>query len=290
MSENTTCSPGAAIRSIAYVAGIGDVEAALAIAASIGGIAGPRAKIAGPAGEPISPGINLIVAGADAPSWCRAQDLILDPLMIIQRNCRDMSSAVNPERLDHLQYSRIGADETDRIVEAQKDKSLGYHGDPHFAALRHPSFLLRNPDPVSFPKLLNETLDNSALVLFPEGQLISELVRDRPTKKWMKMASLIAAMITGTDSSYTPAGKQGPGRIATLTGKLFTTCTQDQLRDAVGSGDETVQQILRNSILLDCPVPVTRDAHSVDHLREGYKMFYCGVESAIKTRRGGGWN
>ncbi len=290
MSDQHQPTPGAAIRSLAYTAQIGDEEAALGVAAVLGGIAGPKAKLAGPAGESIRPGLNLLVAGADAPWWNRAQDLLLDPALAMQQACREMSSALDPERLDVLQYGRFEYSNTDRIVEAVKGDSCleQEYLRPHFSALRHPTFALHNPDPADFPKLVAEVLDNAALIIYPDGQLFAEVAHPRPAKKWASVAAQIAAMVSGTDHVYTPVGKQGPGRIATARGTLLMTCTRDQLCQALGSDDQALQQILQNSIMLDCPSPEGSKPLPVDYLREGYKMFYLGVQKVLETRRAGG--
>ena len=93
MSDPIGISPGHTISAIAAASGVDFLEAALGVAAVIGGIAGPGAGLEGPAGDLISPGINLVVTGGDRPSWRRAEELLLSPVNAVQRMLRQLSQA-----------------------------------------------------------------------------------------------------------------------------------------------------------------------------------------------------
>jgi hypothetical protein len=155
MKAYPKCSPGAAIRSVAYTAGIDDVEAALGAAALLGGIAGSKAAMIGPSGERIHPGLNLITAGVDSPEWQRAQEMMIDPIAALQRMFREMSHSAARERLGHLQYKHTTFGDTDEIVrgasgglfENARGNANFVAPDRTFVALRNPSFVLQDPEP-----------------------------------------------------------------------------------------------------------------------------------------------
>lgn len=285
--------PSWVIASIAHTAGIGSVEAALGMASLLGGVAGPGASILGPVGEYIHPGLNLIVAGSDSPGWNRAQDLLLAPLAASQRMFRDLSHSASLERLDWHQHGYRKRGETDAIVEACKSGILNdfdmvtrsVPSDRHFASLRHPSFLLHSPNPGQFSQAMDEVLDHCALIVYPEGQLLSELTRKRPSKKWQALAAQIAATTSGTDQVFNPEETQGPGRIDTATAHLFMTCSHAELREALVSDHPNLQRLLRSAVTIDVAAADGPESVDQEALRYGYRAFYESVKRILNARR-----
>jgi hypothetical protein len=177
-AADRTVYPGHVIGALAVAAGVSALEAAVGVASVIGGIGGPNTGVIGPAGEFIHGGVSLIVAGRDDPSWRRAQELLLEPVMACQRVLRQVSQAAGPERLDHLQFSPA-VDGTQDIVGESKagifdlrPTLTNYVDDKrHIAVLRTPTFLLRSPDLNTFSKAASEIMDGSILAFYPEGEL-----------------------------------------------------------------------------------------------------------------------
>lgn len=291
MNEQTPPMPGYAISSIALTAGLGFIDAALGVAAVLGGTAGPKACFTGPAGEAIHPGINLVVAGSDSPRWLRAQDLLLTPLEMLQATFRDISRAADPERLDYLQSCRHQSERTDVIVaEASRSfledglEATGQYVDRKFDVVQRPNLLLRSPDFDAFTKA--EVLDGWPFVYYPDGLLFTELLRRRPGKNWGALGKALSSAIAGQDQSVTGDRRGAPGRIEMRKTHFLTTCSNAELRAALIADRPELQRILRNSVILDPAVPAAVEGEiNYEELRRAYRGFHDSIRKVFDARR-----
>jgi hypothetical protein len=281
--------PGYAIGAIATASGADFLDAAIGVAAVLGGIAGPSAGLEGPAGDLIHPGVNLAVAGQNSPSWCRLEELLLEPLIACQRMFRDLSRAASPARLDHLQFSYT-AGGTNDIAERSKAGLFANPGasaqcvDPnrHIDALRRPSFFLRSPDSNTLRAALPEVMDAAAFLHYGE-ELFTHLLDKRPGKEW----SQLAAALSGSDQPFERDKRVGPGRIDIVKACLLVTSTRECLRDALAFDGAAIQRILQGSVLLDPGRCAPTAKMEPQNIRWGYQTYYNTIKEVLDARRAG---
>ena len=290
MNPESTILPGFCIGALAMASGTDFIDAALGIATVLGGIAGPMAAIDGPAGDLIHPGLNLVVAGRDNAPWRRLEELLFGPVDACQRMMRDLSHAATQERLDHLQFSSL-RDSTNAVAERSKAGLFRVPNAPatyvdehrHLAVLRTPSFFLRAPDGQTLGKAVPEILDANAFLVYED--LFSGLGKGTAKDK-CPLGPRLAVAVGGHDE-FTARDKQiGPGSLDAFRAHLLVTTTRDEIGEALTSGNDDAQTILRHSVLLDPSTAAVMDANRQD-VRWGYQAYYKAVKYVLDARRTG---
>ncbi len=292
MFNSSIISPGFTIGALALASGTDFVDAAVGLATVLGGIAGPHGGIDGPAGDLIHPGLNLVVAGRDHAPWRRLEELLFAPVNACQKMMRDLSHAAGPDRLDHMEFSRVG-DNTGDIAEKSKaglfrqpGTSVGYvDSRRHLAVLRTPSFILNNPNGETFAKVMPEVMDAHAFVVYED--LFAQLAA-KPTAKDKHFLGLhLAAAVTGRDE-FTERDKQiGPGRLDTIRANLLITTTREGISEAIAVDNRAIQTLLRHSMLLDPTTSGPAVTMDLQNVKWGYSAYYKTVKKVLDARRAG---
>lgn len=161
------CGPGWAVIALASATSCSAEMSALAVAAVLGGIAGPDAHILGPADNPISPAFNTFVAGSDNSAFLNLQMLVLEPVQALLSRLRQMSQIVEPDHLLIQRKPLQKPNQTEELLKIvgkeinTKGFQLGpLHDVRASQALGQPSILRNSPAPEVFrtgiEKILNQ--------------------------------------------------------------------------------------------------------------------------------------
>ena len=286
--------PGSAIAGLAAGTGTSYTLAGLAISSTLGGLAGPSAFVEGPLGEPVHPGLNLLVAGHD-PQWHRLQRVVLGAVERLQRQLREIGQTSTQDSVTKKPFED-GNRNLGREIRESFDKhlfedspvgSILDHARPD-VALRLPSLVMNSPTPETFAKGVEEILDREVAVYYPHGSLFEELNKFSPSRRWHQFLGQLVQAMEGSDASFQPiCENSGFGSLAALRASLFMTCDGAHIRAALASNNSDVQRLLRQCLIIRPNRWSTAPSIRPLELKGGYATYRDAVRNVIADRRCG---
>jgi hypothetical protein len=293
---SANCRPGAAILSLASASGMGVEDAALAATALLGGIGGTLSAIAGPADNRIIPGFNLVVAGVDDPGWGRLLQMLLEPIADGQRLIRNIGRAAIPQRLATAPDANSKEDRTAKLLEmgdhdlwrlksASKEVMKELRG---AQTLRLTSLVLSSPAPDVFERGLEELLDRQALVTYPTGRLLDEVLRVAPNRRWLELLTMINAALDGQDVPFKSThADEGCGRLAQLEATLFVACSTSTASHFLRSTQPDIETLRSNCLVVPSRLGDPRPRCDRQYMCTGYERYCETVSEIFGARRSG---
>jgi len=287
------------VDAIASACGLVPELTGLVMSTILGGIAKPDNGNVPAILRGTSPGMNLLLVGADQdPRLQWLLSMLLAPLAVRQDRLRDAASVCRRPRLDQHEHGvkEHGNldDPTTEILDRFKTGpfsdttglSMNYGRKRELDAVNHPSVFLSNPMPDTITPALDEAMNGQLLVVDGDGAVLSAITA--PTRKRSDSAALLSALLNqqGSDGIMCNLDpRRGPGSLQTRRLNLLSLISRDSLLHLAGTGDKAVKSTLGRFLVVDLSaLPPADHGCSSEDLTAALDRWNLILDSVLSVR------